>query len=155
MSLAGWLAPVRDNLAGLWITKGGQNLNLITFLGLPDYAGLVLGLFTAALALTISIQNKIGWSRLIFASGVGFSVALGWVLTYSLSQVAFEPVPVESATFSGPSANTLMFFLDHTAVLEFDIGLVPGVVIGSFLSALFAREFRFQGFSNYCQRVCV
>lgn len=148
MSLSGWLAPLRNYLAGLWVTKGGQNLDLMTYFGVPDYGGLLLGLATALLALLISARNKIGWSRLVFASGVGFAVAVGWVLTFALSQIAFDPVPVESATFSGPSANTLMYFLDQHSVLEFDIGLVPGVVIGSFSSALLAKEFQFQGFSD-------
>ena len=148
MSLAGWLAPLRDYLATLWITEGGRNLDLLVFFGVPQNTGLVLGLLTAALALYISYRHRIGFSRLVFASGVGFAVALGWVLTFSLSQIAFDPVPIESATFSGPSANTLMFFLDRNAVLEFDIGLVPGVVLGSFLAAILTREFRFQGFSD-------
>ena len=145
---SGWLSPLRDKLAGLWITKGGHNLDLLTFFHLPDYFGLLLGLVTAGLALFISYRNRIGFSRLVFASGVGFAVALGWVLTYTLSQISFDPMPIESATFSGPSANTLMFFLDRNAVLEFDIGLVPGVVIGSFLSSILAREFKFQGFTD-------
>jgi uncharacterized membrane protein YedE/YeeE len=148
MTLTGWLAPVRDYLAALSITSGGANVNLITALGLPDWSGLALGLATAALALDLSRRNKIGYSRLIFASGVGFAAALGWGLTYALSLVAFEPVQVESLTFTGPSANTLMFFLDRTAILEFDIGLVPGVVIGSFLSATLAGEFKFQAFEG-------
>lgn len=148
MSLAGWLAPLRDRLAMLWVTPDGQNVDLLTFLGLPSYGGLILGLVTALVALVISARNKIGWPRLFFASGVGFAVAVGWVLTFALSQVAFDPVPVESATFSGPSANTLMYFLDRHSVLEFDIGLVPGVVIGSFLSAVLAGEFHFKGFSD-------
>jgi uncharacterized membrane protein YedE/YeeE len=148
MSLSGMLGPLRDRLAGLWTTQGGRNLDLLTYFGLPAWGGLALGVVTAALALYISFRNRIGLSRLFFASGVGFSVAVGWVLTYSLSQVAFEPVPIESTTFSGPSANTLMFFLDRNAVLEFDIGLVPGVVIGSFLASVLMREFRFQGFSD-------
>lgn len=148
MSLAGWLAPLRDYLATLWTTEGGRNLDLLIFFGVPQNTGLVLGLLTAALALYISYRHRIGFSRLVFASGVGFAVALGWVLTFSLSQIAFDPVPIESATFSGPSANTLMFFLDRNAVLEFDIGLVPGVVLGSFLAAILTREFQFQGFSD-------
>ena len=53
-----------------------------------------------------------------------------------------------SATFSGPSANTLMFFLDRNAVFEFDVGLVPGVVLGALISSIFAREFRWQGFDS-------
>ena len=146
MSLSGMLSPLRDRLAGLWITSGGTNVDLLAYLGLPKISGLLIGLGFAALALIISARNKIGWSRLVFASGVGFSVALGWVLIYQLSQIAFEPVAVKSITFSGPSANTLMFFLERDSILDFDVGLVPGVVIGSFLSSIIAGEFKFQGF---------
>ena len=148
MSLTGWLAPVRDQLAAMWITSGGRNMDLLTTLHLPDGSGLAFGLATALLALELSRRNQIGWQRLVFASGVGFAVAMGWAFTYALSLVAFEPVQIESATFTGPSANTLMFFLDRSSVLEFDIGLVPGVVIGSFLAALFAGELKFQGFEG-------
>ena len=148
MSLTGWLAPIRDRLAALWITEGGRNMDLLATLRLPEGAGLVFGLATALLALELSRRNNIGWQRLVFASGVGFAVALGWALTYALSLVSFDPVQIESATFTGPSANTLMFFLDRSSVLEFDIGLVPGVVIGSFLAALWARELKFQGFEG-------
>lgn len=148
MSLTGWLAPLRDTLAALWITGGGRNMNLVTALHLPEGSGLVFGLATALLALDLSRRNRIGWRRLVFASGVGFAVALGWALTYALSRVAFDPVQIESATFTGPSANTLMFFLDRSSVLEFDIGLVPGVVIGSFVAAFLAGELKFQGFDG-------
>ncbi|MCK0151900.1 YeeE/YedE family protein [Marivita sp. S6314] len=148
MTLTGWLAPIRDRIAALWITEGGRNMDLLTTLHLPDGTGLVFGLATALLALELSRRNQIGFSRLVFASGVGFAVALGWALTYALSQVAFDPVQIESATFTGPSANTLMFFLDRSSILEFDIGLVPGVVVGSFLAAFVAGELKFQGFEG-------
>lgn len=148
MSLHGWLAPLRDRLAQLWMTKGGANVNLLSALHLPDWFGFAMGVALAILALVISRKNKIGAPRLIFASGVGFAVALGWVLTFSLSQVAFEPVTVTSATFTGPSANTLMFFLVSSPVLEFDVGLVPGVFIGAFGASYFMGEFKFQGFEG-------
>ncbi|WP_050523005.1 YeeE/YedE family protein [Pseudorhodobacter wandonensis] len=148
MSLHGMLAPLRDYLARLWVTPNGRNVDLLAMLHLPEVSGLLLGLALAALALTISYKNKISARTLVFASGVGFAVATGWVLTYSLTQVAFEPVSITSATFSGPSANTLMFFLTPNPVLEFDIGLVPGVVIGAFAASLWGREFRFEGFDN-------
>ncbi|MDO6520507.1 YeeE/YedE family protein [Shimia thalassica] len=148
MSLSGVLSGWRDKIAGLWITDGGRNVDLIAAFGLPDLSGLVFGAVMAGVALVLARKNRIGAKRLVFASGVGFSVAVGWVLTYGLAQVAFEPVQIESATFSGPSAHTLMFFLDRNAVLEFDIGLVPGVVIGSFLAAIVTREFKFQGFEG-------
>lgn len=148
MSLHGWLAPTRDRIATIWTTKGGTNMNLLETLRLPEWSGFALGLVLAVLALYISRRNRIGPARLVFASGVGFAVALGWVLTFNLSQVAFEPVSVTSATFTGPSANTLMFFLESAPVLEFDVGLVPGVVIGAFLAAWFKGEFQWQGFEN-------
>jgi len=148
MSLGGMLAPLRDRIAALWVTPGGHNINIINAVGAPASSGLVLGLALALFAIVLSARNKLNISKLIFASGVGFAVAVGWVLTYSLSQVAFEPVQIESATFTGPSANSLMFVLNQNAVLEFDIGLVPGVFIGAFLAAILKGEFAFQGFQD-------
>ncbi len=148
MSLNGWLAPIRNNLAGIWITSGGRNLDLLSFFHLPTWAGLVVGIAFAILALLLSYKNRISPKRLIFGAGVGFAISVGWVLTYTLSQLAFDPVQIESATFTGPSAHTLMFFLDSSAVLEFDVGLIPGVVIGALVASLLTREFRFQGFAN-------
>ncbi|MBK5934408.1 sulfur transporter [Rhodovulum imhoffii] len=148
MSLHGWLSPLRDKLAALWITPGGKNLDLLGALGLPGGTGLALGLGLAIAALTLARMNRISARKLVFGAGVGFAVAAGWVLTFQLSQVAFEPVQIESITFTGPSANMLMFFLDRSAVLEFDIGLVVGVFLGAFLAALAGGDLRFQGFES-------
>ncbi|PCJ09020.1 MAG: lipocalin [Rhodobacteraceae bacterium] len=148
MSLSGILSSLRNQLAGLWVTSGGRNMDLLTATGLPDHSGLLIGVAIALLALVLARHNRIGATRLVFASGVGFAVALGWVLTYALSLVAFDPVQVESATFTGPSANTLMFFLEHGSVLEFDVGLVPGVFIGALGAAALAGELKFQAFDD-------
>ncbi|QYK41836.1 MAG: YeeE/YedE family protein [Paracoccaceae bacterium] len=148
MALHGWLAPARQWLAALWVTPGGQNVDLLAALGLPGETGLVIGLAFTALALVLSRVNAIGAATLVFASGVGFAVALGWVLTFTLAQQAFDPVSITSATFSGPSANTLMFFLVPDPTLDFDIGLVPGVFLGAFLAAALARQLKFQGFEG-------
>ncbi|MDF3855141.1 YeeE/YedE family protein [Paracoccus sp. P2] len=148
MALHGWLAPLRQELAGLWTTPGGRNVSLLMALPLRESGAILVGIGFAVLALWLARANRIGLPVLIFASGVGFAVALGWVLTFSLSQQAFEPVSVTSATFSGPSASTLMFFLTESPVLDFDIGLVPGVFAGAFLSAALKRRLKFQGFEG-------
>lgn len=148
MSLHGMLAPTRDWLARLWMTPNGRNVDLGAVLHLPQGTTLVFGLLVAILALVLSRRNQIGTPRLIFASGVGFAVALGWVLTFSLAQVAFEPVSVTSASFSGPSSKTLMMFLTPTPEIDFDTGLVPGVFLGAFLAAFFSGEFKMEGFSD-------
>jgi uncharacterized membrane protein YedE/YeeE len=148
MALHGWLAPLRDTLARLWVTEGGRNVDLRAALGLPEQSALLLGLVLAAGAIWLARRQAIGTPVLVFASGVGFAVAVGWVLTFRLAQVSFDPMPVTSATFSGPSANTLMYLLTSGGSLDFDIGLVPGVVLGAFLSAVLARRFRFEGFDG-------
>jgi len=148
MALNGWLAPMRNTLAGLWTTSGGSNVHLLDALHLPTGSGLALGLVFAASAFVLSHRNRIGYGRLVMASGVGFSIALGWIMTSLLASVSFDPVTVQSATFTGPSANTLMYFLSSDPVLKFEIGLVPGVFIGAFLSAFVAREFQLQGFDG-------
>jgi uncharacterized membrane protein YedE/YeeE len=148
MSLKGALAPARDWIAGLWLTDGGRNLDLLEALRLPEGAGLVIGLGFAVLALYVARRNRISARTLFFGAGVGFAVAVGWVLTWGLAQVSFDPVTVTSATFTGPSAATLMAFLVPSPALGFDEGLVPGVFLGAFLAAFVGRELKFQGFDG-------
>lgn len=148
MALHGALAPLRNWLAALWVTPGGRNVNLATMVGLPDAAALVPALGFAVLAWVLARRNRIGARALVFASGVGFAVALGWVLTWALAQVAWEPVVVTSATFTGPSANALMYLLESGQALRFDVGLVPGVALGAFVSAWLGGQFAFQGFDG-------
>ena len=40
MALQGWLAPLRNWIAALWITPGGSNIDLLSALHLPREAGL-------------------------------------------------------------------------------------------------------------------
>ncbi len=148
MSLSGWLAPLRNGIAALWTTPNGTNIHLLDALGLPDLTGLFVGIVTASIALFLSWKNRVSPQTLFMASGVGFAVALGWVATTSLAAASFDPVPVVSATFTGPSANTLMFFLTPNATLDFDIGLIPGAFIGAFLAAAWAGELKIQGFDG-------
>lgn len=148
MAMYGWLAPLRVWLASLWTTSGGRNVHLMDMARLTQNLGLWLGLASAFFALFLAFRHKLTWTSLIFASGVGFAVALGWIATWTLAQIAFDPINVTSATFTGPSANTLMFFLEPAPRLRFDIGLVPGVVLGAFLAALFAGELKWQGYDG-------
>ena len=147
-ALRGWMSGARTDLAALWVTPGGRNLDLMRVLGLPDWSGLMLGLLTAILALYLARRNRISTGILFFGAGVGVTVAIGYFLTFSLSQVAFEPITVSSITFTGPSANTLMAMLEPFGNWSFEIGLVPGVFIGSFLAATIVGELRFQTFES-------
>lgn len=148
MALHGWLSQPRSQLAEVWVTPDGRNVDLFQALSLPDATPLLLGIVCAGLALYLAWRNRIAPGALIFGAGVGVTVAIGYFLTYSLSQVAFDPISVSSLTFTGPSANTLMAMLEPFDSWSFDIGLVPGVFIGSFLGALTSGALRFQSFEN-------
>lgn len=148
ISINGLLAPLRERLATLWVTPGGQNADVLALLRLPQWAGLALGVATAVAALALSHRAQVGVRRLVWACGAGFAIALGWIFTFELAQVSFEPVSVTSATFAGPSANVLMLVLARAAEVDFDIGLIPGVFIGAFLGAAFGRELRIESFST-------
>ncbi|RMH47161.1 MAG: YeeE/YedE family protein [Alphaproteobacteria bacterium] len=148
MSLRGVLSPYRNALAELWTTSGGGNVDLLAAAGAGPAAGLAIGLGLAALALWLSWRHRIGVGRLFMGSGVGFAVAVGWVLTWQAAQVSFTPVTVESMSFTGPSARTLMFLLDEGATPGFEIGMIAGVFLGSAAAAFASGEFRLQGFDG-------
>ncbi len=144
-SLTGLLSPLREELSGLWIIPPGPR-NMLAHL--PEYTGLALGVATLALAGAVAVRNRLGPGRVLLSLGLGGTIALGWGLTAALSRVSFDPVSVGSVTFTGPSADTLMALITRPALeLEFGIGLVPGVFVGSFLSAVARGEFKIQVFN--------
>lgn len=147
MSLHGVLSPLRGVASGVWITDG-PNPMLLDVASFPAGAGVVIGLGFAVAALIVSYRNRVAVGKLIFGCGVGFATALGWFFTYSASRQSFEPVPVGSLTFSGPSADTLMFLLSSDRSIEFDIGLVPGVFVAAFISAAVSGRLHWQGWDG-------
>lgn len=74
---------------------------------------------------------------------------LGWYLTAAIAARSFDPVAVQSVTFTGPSTDTLMVLIARPDVpLTFGIGLVPGVFAGSLLATLLAGEFEIKTFND-------
>ncbi|WP_134726779.1 YeeE/YedE family protein [Paracoccus luteus] len=151
MTLRGVLVQPNVRIAGLWTTPDGANIDLTTAGALPLWSGLALGLAAMAFALWLAQRSSVPNRILMFGAGVGLSVAAGFYLTFQHAQVAFEPVPVTSITFTSPSASGLMALLAPFPSLGFDVGLIPGVLLGSFLAALVGGELRFQTFESISQ----
>ncbi|MBB4284770.1 YeeE/YedE family protein [Roseospira goensis] len=148
-SLHGALSPARDALAGLWVVEAPSVLNALTLIGLESRGGVVLALALTGFAVFVAVRNRLSPWVWIGGLGVGGTIAAGWLLTYSLSYQAFDPVQVESLSFTGPSADTLMLVLNPPgSALDFDVGLVPGVFLGSFLAALLCRDLKLEGFQG-------
>ncbi len=143
-ALTGALSPLRTALSGLW-SIGPEARNMLLYF--PQYTGLVLGAATLILAGWLAVREKLTARTALLSIALGATVAIGWGFTATLSRVSFTPVPVNSVSFTGPSADTLMSLITSpTMTLQFSLGLVPGVFAGSFLSALTRREFAIQVF---------
>jgi uncharacterized membrane protein YedE/YeeE len=148
-SLHGFLSPVRNWLAGLWTVAPENGLNLLAAAGGGHVAGVAFGVIWFAAAVWFVMRNKVATRQWLAGLVAGATVAVAWWFTHAMSTQAFEPMPVKSLTFTGPSADTLMMFLTPPgSLLDFDVGLVPGVFLGSFIAALLSRELKLQGFEG-------
>lgn len=145
-SLRGALSPARQSLSSVWLVEADAR-NLMA--QLPDYSGLVLG--SAAVMFAIVLWRQLGMSiaSLAAAIGVGATIVLGWWFTAHLSAQAFDVIAIQSVSFTGPSTDTLMAFINEPNVtLSFGLGLVPGVFAGSLVAALLTGEFKIQSFGE-------
>jgi len=153
-SLYGIASPIRNWLTGLWTVSDTTMLNLLSMFSLPEGSGLFLGAAFLLGALFFAFYNKL--SLIVFggALGAGLTIVLAWFFNYSMAQEAFSVIPVKAVTFTGPSADALMLALNPPgSQIDFDIGLVPGVFLGAFLAAFFAKELKIVGFiSGLCMR---
>ena len=148
-SLRGALSPAREWLAGLWTIEGGVSRNLLTWVNGTATLGIVLGAAWLAYGLWLARRSNIsGWMS-FGAIGVGLTIALGWGMTFAISQISFEPVTVKSISFTGSSADTLMALINSPTIpFGFDVGLVPGVFLGSLAAALAFGDFKLQGYNG-------
>ena len=148
-SLRGALSPMREYLGSLWTVEGGASRDLLALSNSTVSTGALLGFIWLFTGLWLARRNRVSGSIVVPAIGVGVAIALGWVFTYAMSQVSFDPVSVKSISFTGPSADTLMGLINSPTIpIGFDVGLVPGVFTGSFLASVAGREFQLQGFDH-------
>lgn len=146
-SLRGVLSPARERLGALWTVPGGPSRDMIAGAGMTALGAAIAAGFALVLAVWFARRHGNTATRIIAALFVGVSVGAGWSATYAIAVASFEVVPVSSITFTGPSADTLMGFVNARSLpLSFGSGLVPGVFIGAFVMAAFTKEARIQRF---------
>ena len=146
-SYRGVLAPAREWVASLWTIDGGADRNLMAILGITDIAVVSLGLAGLLFGIVLALWRRVPVLRTLAGVVVGLAVALGWWLTWTIASTSFEVVPISSVTFTGPSTDTLMALVAERAIaLNFGIGLVPGVFLGSALMAVLSQEWQIQRF---------
>ena len=162
----GWIAPTAVSLgslgiasqelsaviAGLSGVEGGRSLHL--WVG----AALALGMFAF-----IFSNREFRHSADNIAGGVviGLAVVAGWYITGGSMGAAWREyaefaaevpsrVQVQSYTFISPMGDTARYLMEPTSFtfINFGVMALAGVVVGSWLYALFARRFRVEGFAS-------
>lgn len=147
-SLRGSLSPLREALAGWWTVSDTATLDLLVLTGLGRIGGLAVGAACLIAALVYARNNRLRMSHQAAALGVGGVVAATWTFTSMVAAQSFSATQVESMSFTGPSADVLMTVLAPVTDWDFDLGVIPGVFLGSFLAAAKAGELELQGWQG-------
>jgi uncharacterized membrane protein YedE/YeeE len=148
-ALTGALSPLRLAISQWWTIDGGGARDLIARTGIGHGGALLFALVWLAAAIVWARRQNVppwGWAGAI---GVGLAVAAAWWFTYAVSMVAFDPHPIQSLSFTGPSSevlNRVLFVTDKP--VTFDLGLIPGVFLGSFAAAALFGELKLEGFQG-------
>ena len=145
----GVLAPVREAISAWWTVDGGSSRDILARTGVGHVGALVFGGVWLLAAIVWARRQRVTTWAWAGAVGVGFTIAGAWWATYAISLVSFDPHPVQSLSFTGPSADVLSRVLFMTGKpLTFDLGLVPGVFLGAFLAAALFGELKLEGFQG-------
>ena len=145
-SLRGGLGPLREEISSWWLVEG--HLRSLARL-LPAFGGVAMGVLCLGLATYFvrRFQVSVWWT--IAALMTGATVSLAWLINSQHAANSFDIVPVQSISFTGPAADTLMGLINEPSLApNFDIGLVPGVFIGSLLASLLTGQFKWQAFTE-------
>lgn len=144
MTLKGLLAPLRVALGSVTVEMGEH----VSLAALPGGGWLWAGLLSLA-ALAYAIRSGNGWGMLTLAALIGLLVPLGWVGTGFILYDDFDPIAMESLSFTAPAADTLLWGIASSAISPgFGVGLVGGVLAGALLASLLTGTFAWQSFES-------
>ena len=146
-ALKGVFAPLRV-WAGSFSVDFGDT---VSFAQLPGGATLWSILLSAA-ALSLAYKSGAKHTHLALAVILGLLVPLSWAGTGFILFDEFDPIAMQSLSFTSPSADVLFWAVASTAIpAGFGVGLIGGVIAGSALTALAKGEFKWQSFEDPAQ----
>ncbi|WP_424973998.1 YeeE/YedE family protein [Dinoroseobacter sp. S124A] len=146
-TLKGVLAPLRTSLGSATVNLG----DLTGFAALPGGAwGWTAVLVIVAGAVVIRSGNTPG--TLVLAALLGALVPLGWAGTGYVLYDDFDPIALESLSFTSPASESLFFVIASSAIpAGFGTGLVGGTLLGALVASLISREFKWASFDSPTQ----
>ncbi len=144
MTLKGVLAPLRTVLGSVTVDLG-ENISLAALPG----GALLWSAVIALAALALAFRSGNSPVMLGLAVLIGLLAPLAWVGTGYVLYDDFDPVAMESLSFTSPAAETLFWGIASTSISAgFGTGLLGGVIIGAFASSLIFGGFQWQSFET-------
>lgn len=143
-ALKGILAPLRV-WAGSFTVNFGETVSFANLAGGQTLWTIIL----AGGALALVYKSGAKRSHLALAVILGLLVPLSWAGTGYILFDEFDPIAMQSLSFTSPSADVLFWAVASTAVpAGFGVGLIGGVIAGSALISLAKGEFQWQSFET-------
>ena len=143
-ALKGLLAPLRTALGSVTLPLG----EVTSLAALPGGALPWAGLIVAG-ALWIALRSGARPLHLALAAVIGLLATGGWIGTGHVLFDEFDPIAMESLSFTLPAAETLFWAIASTSIAAgFGTGLFGGVVLGALVSSLIGGRFRWQSFES-------
>jgi len=122
---------------------GADNPVLIQWLVTAIFAG---GLIAFSLK---GKELRSNFDNILAGVVIGLVIPAGWYITGVIGFDDFDPVRTESFTFTGPSAEGLMYLLTFTgSTINFGIAAIFGVILGSFAYVILTGKFRLESFTS-------
>jgi len=143
-TLKGVLAPLRTAMGSLTIDLGTAT----SLAALPGGAAF-WSVLIAAVAVGIAYRSGNSAVTLTGAALIGLLVPLAWVGTGFVLLDEFDPIAMESLSFTSPAADSLFFTVASTSIpAGFGTGLMAGVVLGALAASVLFGSFQWQSFDG-------
>jgi uncharacterized membrane protein YedE/YeeE len=119
------------------------------FAGLVGVSPLLVVGFVSLALLALVRRSGARLSHIAMGAGVGLVVVGGWFATGALLYDEFDPRAAESLAFTAGASEGLFYTMASTALEPgFAAGMIGGVLLGAFISALASRELRLESFES-------
>lgn len=136
-TLKGVLAPVRTTLGAVTVP--------LETAALPQLAAWLIAVAAALTAWRLADTGR----NLALGALIGLLVPAAWVGTGYVLFDEFDPIALESLSFTSPSADTLFWAIASTSIpAKFGTGLVGGVLLGALALSLLSGRFQWQSFES-------
>ena len=145
--LKGVLAPVRVAIGSVTMDLGDS----VSFAALPGGA-LFWSALLALAALFVALRSGNRVLPLIAAALIGLLAPIGWIGTGYVLLDEFDPIAMESLSFTSPAADSLFYVIAASSITPgFGVGLMGGVLGGALLASLLFGSFKWQSFESPAQ----